>query len=46
MEQPKRKNDSCLFSFIMMAIIIFIITISGGKTESGTSNSYVKPHVN
>lgn len=45
MEQPKRKNDSCLFSLIMMAIIIFIITISGGKTESGSSNSYVKPHV-
>ena len=45
MEQPKRKNDSCLFSLIMMGIIIFIITISGGKIESGSSNTYVKPHV-
>ena len=44
MEQPKRKNDSCLFSLIMMGIII-IITISGGKIESGSSNTYVKPHV-
>ena len=45
MVQPKRKNDSCLFSLIMMGIIIFIITISGGKIESGSSNTYVKPHV-
>ena len=45
MEQPKRKNDSCLFSLIMMGIIIFVITISGGKIESGSSNTYVKPHV-
>ena len=28
-----------------MGIIIFIITISGGKIESGSSNTYVKPHV-
>jgi hypothetical protein len=45
MEQPKRKNDSCLFSLIMMGIIVFFITISGGKIESGSSNTYVKPHV-
>ena len=45
MEQPKRKNDSCLFTVIMMGIIIFIISISSNKTESGSSNSYVKPHV-
>lgn len=44
MEQPKRKNDSCLFSVIMMGVIIFVISISNNKTESGTS-SYVKPHV-
>ncbi len=29
----------------MMGIIIFIITISGGKMESGSSNTYIKPHV-
>ena len=45
MEQPKRENDSCLFSIIMMGIIIFVITISGAKIESGSSNSYVKTHV-
>jgi hypothetical protein len=45
MNQPKRKNDSCLFSLIMMGVIIFVIAISGGKIESGSSNSYVKPHV-
>jgi hypothetical protein len=45
MEQPKRKNDSCLFTIIMMGIIVFVITISGGKIESGSSNTYVKPHV-
>ena len=45
MEQPKRKNDSCLFSLIMMGIIVFVIIISGGKLESGSSNTYVKPHV-
>ena len=28
-----------------MGIIIFIITISGGKIESGSSNTFVKPHV-
>ena len=28
-----------------MGIIIFVIAISGGKIESGTSNAYVKPHV-
>jgi len=44
-ELPKQKDDSCLFSLIMMGIIIFIITISGGKIESGSSNTYVKPHV-
>ena len=44
-EQPKRKNDSCLFSLIMMGIIVFIIIVSGGKLESGSSNTYVKPHV-
>lgn len=41
MEQPKRKNDSCLFTVIMMGIIIFIISISSNKTESqylGESN--------
>lgn len=45
MEQPKRKNDSCLFTIIMMGIIVFVITISGGKIESGSSNTYVKPNV-
>jgi hypothetical protein len=44
-EQQKRKNDSCLFSVIMMGVIIFVIVISEGKIESGSSNSYVKPHV-
>lgn len=44
MEQPKRKNDSCLFSIIMMAIIILVIVVSGNQTESGSSNSYVKPN--
>lgn len=45
MEQPKRKNDSCLFSLIMMGIIVFIIIVLGGKLESGSSNTYVKSHV-
>lgn len=45
MEQPKQKNNSCLFSLIMMGIIVFVVAISGGKIESGSSNTYVKPHV-
>ena len=44
MEQPKRKNDSCLFTIIMMGLIIFIISISSNHNETGSSNSYVKPH--
>ena len=44
MEQPKQKNDSCLFSIIMMVVIVFVVSISGGKTEAGSSNSYVKPY--
>lgn len=28
-----------------MGIIVFVIIISGGKLESGSSNTYVKPHV-
>ena len=44
MEQPKRKNDSFLFTIIMMGIIIFFISISSNKTESSISNSYVKPY--
>ncbi len=44
MKQPKRKNDSLLFIIIMMGIIIFFIYISSNKTESGSSNSYVKPY--
>ena len=29
----------------MTGIVIFVIAISGGKIESGSSNTYVKPHV-
>ena len=42
MEQPKRKNDSCLFTIIMMSIIMFIIYISSNHNETGSTNSYVK----
>ena len=45
MEQPKQKNNSCLFSTIMLAIIVLVVVMSGNHTESGSSNSYVKPHV-
>ena len=44
MEQPKRKNNSCLFSTILMVIIVLVVVMSGNHTESGSSNSYVKPY--
>ena len=44
MEQPKRKNNSCLFSTILMLIIVLVVVMSGNHTESGPSNSYVKPY--
>ena len=46
MEQPKRKNDSCLFSIIMMVVIVLVVFISGNHTERGTSNSYVSAFEN
>ena len=44
MEQPKRKNDSRLYSIIMMGIIMIIIYILSNQTKSSSSNSYVKPY--
>lgn len=43
MEQPKRNNNNNLFSIIIVGIIVFIVLVSGNYTESGSSNSYVKP---
>jgi hypothetical protein len=43
MEQPKRKRNSCLY-YIMMGIIMIVIYILSNQTESGSSNSYVKPY--
>lgn len=44
MEPPKRKNNSCFFSVIILIIIVSYVIISGNRTESGSSNSYVKPY--
>ena len=44
MEQPKRKNNSFLYSSIMMGIIVLYVFLTGNVTQSGSANSYVKPH--
>jgi hypothetical protein len=43
MEQPKRNRNSCLY-YIMIGIIMIVIYILSNQTESGSSNSYVKPY--
>lgn len=44
MEQPKRNNNNSLFSIIIVGIIVFVIIVSGNYTETGSTNSYVKPY--
>jgi flagellar basal body-associated protein FliL len=44
MEQPKRKNNNGIFIFLMMALIVLYVVVSGGITKSGSSNTYVKPY--
>jgi hypothetical protein len=44
MEQPTRKNNNSIFTFLMMAVIVLYVVVSGNSFKSSSSNSYVKPY--